>query len=58
MSEIQECYWLTPLVETEYSRKCFGIITPCTKVVESMFKYDVLSPSSTALTSVSTWHAP
>jgi hypothetical protein len=32
MSEIQECYWLTPLVKTEYSRKWFGIITPCTKV--------------------------
>jgi hypothetical protein len=36
MSEIQECYWLTPLVKTEYSRKCFGIITPCSKVGMSL----------------------
>jgi hypothetical protein len=32
MSKIQECYWLIPPVRTEYSRKCFGIITPSTKV--------------------------
>jgi hypothetical protein len=35
MREIQECYWLVPPVRAEYSRKCFGIITPSTKVVFS-----------------------
>jgi hypothetical protein len=32
MSEIRECYWLIPLLKVEYSRKCFGIITPSTIV--------------------------
>jgi hypothetical protein len=32
MSEIRERYWLIPLLKVEYSRKCFGIITPSTIV--------------------------
>jgi len=36
MSEIQECYWLIPFVRAEYSRKCFGIITPSTIVYGSI----------------------
>jgi hypothetical protein len=33
MSEIQECYWLIPLLKVEYSRKGFGIITRSTIVL-------------------------
>jgi hypothetical protein len=36
MSEIQECYWLIPLLKVEYSRKGFGIITRSTIVIPSV----------------------